>query len=206
MSEFECGNCDEEFKSEKSKLEHELEEHEEDLSSHSKSEKKNKLNKIKEKEKSSKQERNNKIKLAGGAVLGGLVLAVFGLGVLQLLESTVPTANESIGVGTPVHWHADYRISVCGQERVVSGGPILAHTHGEKTFHLEGVRERKEQATLGWAMDQLSDGEFNSTHVFGQSTCNGDSANLTVSVNGEKLDNPRDKIIRDGDMVVINLE
>ncbi len=55
-------------------------------------------------------------------------------------------------------------------------------------------------------MGELSTGEFNSTHVFGQSTCNGQPANLTVSVNSQKIQNPEDYILRDGDFVLINLE
>ena len=206
MPEYNCGTCDEEFESEKDKLEHELEEHDEELSSHDRSQKKNNLNKLREKEKSQKQQRNRKLKMIGGGIAAAVVIGFFGLQMFQLAQSTVPAVNQSLGIGTGVHWHADYRITVCGQERTVRGGPILAHTHGEKTFHLEGVRQRKEQATLGWVMGELSTGEFNSTHVFGKSTCDGEPANLTVSVNSQKIEDPTDYILRDGDFVLINLE
>jgi hypothetical protein len=206
MSNFECQECDKEFDSETDKLQHEIDEHGDELSGHDKDQKKKKLNKLEEKEKSSKKERNRKIKMAAGAVLGVLVVGFVGFQAANLLSGFAPEVNESIGVGEPVHWHADYRIEVCGEERVVEGGPMISHTHGQTRFHLEGVRERKEQATLGWIMEELSDGEFNSTHVMGQSTCNGEPADLSVTVNGQEIENPEDYILKDGDSVIIVLE
>ncbi|MFB6158513.1 MAG: hypothetical protein ABEJ95_02515 [Candidatus Nanohalobium sp.] len=50
MSE-ECGYCDKDFSEEKERLEHELDEHEEEMSSHDKSDKKSELNKLQQKEK-----------------------------------------------------------------------------------------------------------------------------------------------------------
>ncbi|MFB6241420.1 MAG: hypothetical protein ABEJ36_01290 [Candidatus Nanosalina sp.] len=206
MSEHECDECDKDFDSEKEKLEHELEEHKDELSSHGRDDKKQRLNKLKQKQNSRKQDRKKKLKMAAAGVIGLAVVTLVAFQALSFLKAAGPVRNQSIGVGVPVHWHADYRIYVCGEERIVSGGPILAHTHGEKTFHLEGVRKRKEQATLGWIMGQLSQGEFNSTHVFGQTTCGGEPANLTVKVNGQKIENPENYIVRDRDRIVIRLE
>jgi hypothetical protein len=206
MADHECQECDEEFSSEKDKLQHELDEHEEELSSHDKDQKKNKLNKLEDREKTKKQERNRKLKLGAAAGIGVVVLAFIGIQASGALSSLGPEKNSDIGVGTPVHWHADYSIEVCGERRVVEGGPMVAHTHGQTRFHMEGVRENREQATLDWIVEELSQGEFNSTHVFGQNKCNGEPANLTVRVNGENIEAPGDYILRDGDSVRIALE
>ncbi len=103
MPDYTCGTCDEEFSSEEDKLEHELNEHEEELSSHDKSEKKNKLNKMREKKKSKKQERNRKLKMAGGGIAAAVVVGFVGLQMFQLAQGTVPAVNESLGIGTGVH-------------------------------------------------------------------------------------------------------
>lgn len=106
--------------------------------------------------------------------------------------------------GEAVHWHASYQISVCGENRVPRGGPMLAHTHGETQFHLEGVRQNKEQATLDWVLDSLGT-KFSENSIYGKTSCNGESANLTVKANGETLESPEDYIIRDGDNIRIKL-
>lgn len=201
----ECKYCDEDFSSEKEKLRHELDEHEEDMSSHDKSQKKSKLNKLEQKEQTSKHNKKQKLQYgAVGLLLVGLV-AGGGFFAYQNAGSVVGPAqtNASIGVGEPVHWHADYRITVCGDEKILQGGPTKAHTHGEKTFHLEGVRNSREEATLDWIVDQLG-GQLEENSIMGQEGCNGEPANLTVKVNGDKIEDHMNYIPRDGDMIRID--
>ena len=204
----ECEYCDEEFDSEKDRLEHELEEHEDELSSHAKSDRKSELNKLKEEKKTKKNNRKKKMKFAAAGVF--LIGIVAGAGFMAVQNADVLNGiqerNESAGIGTPVHWHADYNINVCGERRILQGGPLIAHTHGQPTFHMEGVRENREEATLEWVVEELSQEEFNSTHVLGQSTCNGEPADLTVEVNGQEQGHPYDYILRDGDVVNIRLQ
>lgn len=202
-----CEYCDEEFDSEKERLEHELDEHEDELSSHARSDKKSELNKLKEQKKTEKNNRKNKIKYAAvGVVLLGVVV---GAGAFAAQNADVlngiQNKNESAGIGTPVHWHSDYNINICGERRVVEGGPLTAHTHGQSTFHMEGVREERGEATLEGVVETLSGDEFNATHVMGQSTCDGEPAELSVSVNSQELEAPYDYILRDGDVVNIQL-
>jgi hypothetical protein len=206
MSDFECQECDEEFSSEKDKLQHELEEHEDELSSHDRDQKKNRLNKLQDKEKSEKHERKRKLKLGAIAGIGAIILAVAGFQAMNTLNDIGPEKNASIGVGSTVHWHADYTVRVCGEERILEGGPILAHTHGQTRFHMEGARQSEEQTKLKWIVEELSQGEFNSTHIMGQNTCNGNPAELTIQANGEQIENPEDYIVRDGDRITIVLQ
>ncbi|MFB6190341.1 MAG: hypothetical protein ABEJ91_02105 [Candidatus Nanohaloarchaea archaeon] len=203
-----CDRCDRVFDSEKERLEHELDDHEKEMSSHEKDEKKGRLNKIQEKERVAGLKRKRKLKMGVFAALlvTGVVAGGFYIYQITSLLSSAPT-NSSIGVGQPVHWHADYRVSVCGEERVLQGGPIEAHTHGETTFHLEGVRKTREQATLDWIVDSLG-GKFSNSGVLGYEepeSCPGTSepGNLTVRVNGNKIEDPEDYVVRDGDRIEI---
>ncbi|QKQ98370.1 hypothetical protein GKQ38_02475 [Candidatus Nanohaloarchaea archaeon] len=198
-----CDYCEKEFEKEKRKLQHELKDHEEEMSSHDKDGKQRKLNKLNEKEQTAKHKRNRKIVYGGIAamVLAGLVVG--GFQAYQFSKSLQPEKIPDKGIGVPVHWHANYQLIVCGESRVLQGGGIKAHTHGTTTFHLEGVRT-KEQATLDWIVDNLG-GQLKKDSVMGQTSCNGEPANLTVKANGEKLENPLSYIPRDGDNIVIKL-
>jgi hypothetical protein len=204
MSE-DCKYCDKDFSSRKEKLEHELDEHEDEMSSHDKSDKKSELNKLQQKKKTKKHNRKKKLQYgAVGLLLVGLV-AGGGFWASQNIEfGGVQTTNTSAGIGTPVHWHAPYTLSVCGENRILQGGPKMAHTHGQSQFHLEGVRN-KEQATLDWIVDSLG-GKLENNSIMGKTSCNGEPANLTVKVNGQELENPLNYVVQDEDNIKIKYE
>jgi|GEM_PF-606645 hypothetical protein len=202
---FGCDYCEDDFSDNKDRLEHELSEHEDEMSGHEKSEKKGSLNRLTQEKEVEKQKRRKKLKYGSIATLSIVLLAGTAFTVAENLEALSPESNASVGVGSPVHWHADYDITVCGDERVPTGGPKLAHTHGEKEFHLEGVRRSREEATLDWVLDNLG-ANFSNSSIYGESSCNGQPANLTVIANGETIENPEDYIIRDGDSIDIDLE
>ncbi len=201
-----CGYCDEKFSSKKARLEHELKEHEDEMSSHEEGDKKSELNRLKQK--ASTKEHNRKQKLKYGsiaAIIGALVIGGGAIAVQNIdMSQSRPATNSSIGIGEAVHWHASYRITVCGENRVPQGGPMLAHTHGETRFHLEGIRKDREQATLGWVMNRLGT-QFTDNSIYGKSRCDGEPANLTVKANGNELEDPGDYVIRDGDFIRIKL-
>lgn len=203
-----CDHCGKDFSSEQERLEHELDEHSEEMTGHEKDDKKGRLNKIQEKERVARFKKKRKLKLGAIAALLSVGLVTGGFYAYQNtgLSSSTPT-NSSAGVGQPVHWHADYRVSVCGEERVLRGGPVEAHTHGETTFHLEGVRQNMEQAQLDWVIDSLG-GEFSNSGVLGYEepeSCPGSNepGNLSVKANGNELEDPENYVVRDGDRVEI---
>lgn len=199
-----CKYCDEEFSSKKEKLEHEIEEHGDEMSGHDKEEKKSELNKLQQQEQTSKHKKRRKIQYTAiGVKLLGLIgsggfYAVNNLGIGGGPEFT----NETLGIGTPVHWHADYQLEVCGQDEILRGGPLTAHTHGEKTFHMEGVRQDGEEATLDGIVDSLG-GQLEEDSIMGKDGCDGEPANLTVEANGEEVEDHLDYIPMDGDSIRI---
>jgi len=201
-----CEYCDEDFSGKKERLEHELDKHEDEMTGHEKSDKKSELNKLEQKEQTAKYNKKKKLQYAGIGAVALLLLAGAGYGVFQAADlGSQPVTNESIGVGETIHWHADYDLSVCGENRIIQGGPLEAHTHGSSTLHMEGLRETREQATLDWIIDQLG-GELEENSVLGQTQCNGDPANLTVKVNGNEVEDHLEYIPKDGDRVEITLE
>jgi len=197
-----CKYCDKDFSGKKEKLEHELDEHNNEMSGHEKSDKKSKLNKIQQQTQTSK---HNKRKNLEYGLIGIIVLGLVGGGGYYASQTLDFSRNidESNGVGTPVHWHADYQITVCGEEQVLRGGPTEAHTHGQTTFHLEGVRNSQEQTQLDWIVDSLG-GELEENSIMGRASCNGETANLTVEANGEEIEDHLNYIPRDGDFIRID--
>jgi len=200
-----CNYCDKSISSKKKLLEHELDKHSDEMSGHEKSDKKSELNKLEQKNQTSKHNKKKKIQYSVlGLVFLGLVAGAGFVGYQNMdAISGATQTNESIGVGTPVHWHADYEITVCGESQVLRGGPTKAHTHGEKTFHLEGVRNTREEATLDWIVDALG-GELEENSIMGRTDCNGEPASLSVKANGEELEDPLNYIPRNGDFIRID--
>lgn len=201
-----CNYCDQDFSSKKERLEHELEEHSDDMTGHEKSDKKSELNKLEQKKQTAKHNKKKRLQYTGISLLALVLIIGGGYAVYQQtdLGSTGQT-NESIGVGQTIHWHADYQITVCGQDRIIQGGPLQAHTHGEQTLHMEGFRESREQATLDWIIDQLG-GELEENSILGTTECDGEPANLTVTANGEEVEDHLNYIPRNGDNLEITLE
>ncbi len=196
-----CKYCDKDFSNKKEKLEHELDEHDDEISSHARSDKKSELNKLQQQEQTGKHNRRKKLQFAGiGVLMVGLV-AGGGFWASQNMDFS-RNVDESMGVGHPVHWHADYQITVCGEEQVLRGGPTEAHTHGQTTFHLEGVRNQ-EQAQLDWIVDSLG-GQLEENSIMGREDCNGEPADLTVTVNGNEVEDHLSFVPRDGDFVRID--
>lgn len=109
-----------------------------------------------------------------------------------------------------VHWHANLRILVCGQERKVpvnKGEPLL-HTHRDANLiHVEGLIQGSSDVTLGKFMDAVGV-PFSQTQVFdaqnGERCPDGTIGAWKMAVNGTPSAEFREYEIKDGDEIELN--
>jgi hypothetical protein len=88
-----------------------------------------------------------------------IVLAIV-IGIFFAIKSASKTAPATAYTSGPVHWHAAFKLSVCGVPRDLPGpqdgsmvGPALYHHHGDNTWHIEGRIFKKEDIALGKFFD-----------------------------------------------------
>lgn len=91
---------------------------------------------------------------------------------LGLMGTTIER-NLSSPTGGPVHWHADYRIVVCGTAYEILdpgsmlsnkvGTPIL-HEHNDNRIHIEGTPRALKEVSLG-SFFRVIGGELSTDHL-----------------------------------------
>ncbi|MBI4214610.1 hypothetical protein HY546_01315 [archaeon] len=126
------------------------------------------------------------------------------LAVTGFLVASTIYLNLTSWSGGPVHWHADFEVMVCGEPVDIvdpSGlsnlvGSATVHEHGDNRIHIEGVLERREQASVGWFFEKIG-GHFEEGHLIvptmhgvvekrdGNLCPNGRAGKLKLFVNGE---------------------
>ncbi len=113
----------------------------------------------------------------------------------------------------PVHWHADYEIFVCGEKLDLVDptgfankvGSPLFHEHDDHRIHVEGTVDDVNNVNVG-AFFNIVGGEITMTslkypnqvdedrveliEVQNGDECNGEPAELSVYVNGQKIEDP----------------
>lgn len=204
---MECDHCDGTFSTEKEKLEHVLDAHRDDMSSHDVDEAKRRLNKLRAENPS---QDNDLLRIAGMAavallVLGGGGYALMQSGLVQVSSPTGATANGgSVPIGTPgsVHEHMSFSVTVDGERIDFSQSKYQLqsqHVHFEggdgSTLHKHatGVTIGFTLDTLGMAINasclQLRDG---TTH------CEPEDGELSVTAGGKKVDDPAGYVLQDG--------
>lgn len=103
-------------------------------------------------------------------LFSAIVAAVCGA-TFFLVYDTI-SKNQSSVTGGPVHWHADFRIFVCGEEVDLidpSGlsnriGTADFHEHGDNRIHMEGVAQKYEEITLARFFEVIG-GELKPTYA-----------------------------------------
>lgn len=112
-----------------------------------------------------------------------------------------------------VHWHANFDVTVCGEQRdfrnlgseSVHYGNQYLHTHGDNTYHLEGNPQFMERASLGAFFDAINI-PFSNRGIYEYAdggACPDGSDAFTVEVNDNPVENPRSYVPRDGDSITI---
>ncbi len=129
---------------------------------------------------------------------------------LILTTLIINSISETKG---PVHWHADFKIWVCGSEldlvssKGVSNkiGKSLLHEHDDNRIHIEGVVLRKIDVNLGAFFNSiggsLNNDELNvptdngNVIVKNGNKCNGKDGKIYVFVNGYQINDPINYVI-----------
>ena len=115
-----------------------------------------------------------------------------------------------------VHWHSKVDIEICGKKidlpRIPYGqghlGSAVLHTHDDNVAHIEGQIIKKEDASLGKFMDLIGV-KFLETQIFDKKNgdeCEGIPGSLKMFVNGERSDEFRNHVLKDGEEIKIVFE
>ncbi len=141
-----------------------------------------------------------------------LILPVI-LSTIYLIGDTVYNSLTSESKG-PVHWHADYKIFVCGEELDLADPTGLAnrigtsalHEHNDGRIHVEGTIKELDSVFLANYFAAIG-GELEEDHLVyptgekiydykNNDLCqNGKKGTLKVYINGKKTENFEDHII-----------
>lgn len=145
-------------------------------------------------------------------------VAILALGGIVWWVASQATTDR--GVEFPygsVHWHATLDIRVCGEPAGVEDlgstsshvGLSLLHTHGDNLVHVEGAPRYFSDITLGRFFNGLGI-EFSDTGIYGYENgdlCpNGSPGTLSVSVNGEPIQNATQYPVKDENQIKIAFE
>lgn len=121
----------------------------------------------------------------------------------------------------PVHWHARVNVKICGESRELPAdkaleahgksavGEPLLHHHHDGIAHIEGTILRPEEITIGRFFDVIG-AKFSNTEIFektnGDQCSDGKVGKVKTTANSESLTEPRDYVLRDGDLIEVEFE
>lgn len=201
-----CEYCDASFGSRRDEINHLLDEHDDELTSHDRDELKRERNKLQD----NGNGRNHKdlMKTAGVGVLAVLLFA--GIGYALMAAGYISFSLDSGatgGMGAPgsTHEHMPFTVIVNGEQIDFSqpkyqvGQTQNQHVHFEQgdgsTLHKHATG-----VTLGYAMESLGM-KINSTCLTldtGETYCEGDGGELTVTAGGKEVDDPASYVLQNG--------
>lgn len=202
---FDCDHCDRTFESRRSELEHVLDEHRDDITSHEKDELKRERNQLPEKDDSGPV--NSDLLKSGAGVVLALVLvvgggyALFATGVMDFSTDAPPGMSpEYFGEYGSTHEHAEFSVMIDGEEldtdqsqyteqddivHIHAGEPGIIHKHGT------GVTYGYFLETIGMEVHEDEDGDLCFEMDTGETHCE-DEGKLSITLNGEEIEEPDD--------------
>ena len=144
---------------------------------------------------------------------------------IALLIYGISSIAKSSGTYSPgqVHWHADLKITVCGEniplpKPTAGGGTVhgesfigipFMHLHDEPQIHIEGTIKKAEDITLGRFMDVIGM-NFKDTELLDKKNgdlCPGGKAGIVkLRVNGKESSELTRHVIVDGEEYEIKFE
>lgn len=125
-----------------------------------------------------------------------VIVIVVSIITFYLVVNTVYINFNSYSKGL-VHWHADLEIMICGKEVELEKSESFfsnkvgipeVHHHGDMRIHIEGVVNKREEATLGYFFDSINEDFTNESilnHKNGE-LCNGKPGKLRMFVNDKE--------------------
>lgn len=208
-----CDDCGKNFSSERDLLEHRLEAHGDDMSSHDKDEIKTRLNKLD----SQKQEDSIPTRTLAAYIIGalGIIAIGYGLftsGIIQASTSAGPGVSSSggnvtVGPAGSTHDHAQFSVTVDGR-RIDFSQPQY-QMQGQRVHFENGdgstIHKHATGVTVGYSLETLGMG-INSTCLQtrdGATHCEGENSELTTVVNGQEIEKPASHVISDGQEIEI---
>lgn len=215
MSDLTCDHCDEEFESERERIQHVLDEHDDDINSHERDSLKRELNKFETDEGGpSFSVRQYTKPLIGVAAVIGLVGVAFASGLVSFDTGGggEPTTGASgdISPGAPgsAHHHAQFDVVVDGQEIDFSQPRYQVGQTQNRYIHFEGgdgqtIHKHATDTTITFALESLdmSLTEDCLTLDTGEEYCESEG-NLTVQANGDAV-NASSYVIQEGDTIEV---
>ncbi|MCJ7478701.1 MAG: hypothetical protein MUP63_00800 [Candidatus Nanohaloarchaeota archaeon QJJ-7] len=204
-----CDKCGREVGSREEEIEHILDQHEDKISSHERDEMKRELNDIDGSGGMSLPVR----KLGVGVVLLSLLVLGYGLASTGIISFS--TGGDSgpveVSLGPPgsAHEHAQLSVTVNG-DPIEFSKPKYQHSQTQNPrIHFEGgdgstLHKHATGVTIGYALEQhgISVNETCMT-VEDDTYCEDDATTLSLTVNGEEIEDPLSHVLRDNDVIEI---
>lgn len=209
-----CEYCDASFSSRRDEINHMLDEHDDELTSHDRDELKRERNKLQDD--GNGRNHHELVKTAGIGVVAVLLFAGVGYALMSAgyISFSTDAGPGGSGLGAPgsTHEHASIRIVLDG-ERVNLAAPEYAHSDNIAHIHdgQQGtLHKHATGATYGYFLDTLDmdvyeneAGNLCFEMDDGETYCDNESGDLTVAVNGQdvqEMDSSLDdREIQDGD-------
>lgn len=207
-----CEYCKESFSSEKERLEHLLDEHDDELTSHDRDEIKDQLKGLEHEQTTGSLSIDTvPVKpVVAVLLLGAVAYGVVASGLVGFDTGSKDPAdgNATVGPTGSTHEHATFAVYLDGERysfadqhfnEITQEAHI--HTSGDATtLHKEatGVTYGYFFDTFGWAVNETCI----TTHQ-DQTYCDGENTSLTYKIDGEEIDDLDDYILEDGEHLEI---
>lgn len=215
---MECDHCDASFSSDRERIEHVLDEHDDAITSHDRDSLKRELNKLEAQGDDSGDMPYRAIGMAALALLavvgGGYALSSAGIVNLSLNGNSAasPSGEASLGAPGTTHEHAPFTVRIDGEPIDFSQPQYQVGQTQNRHVHFEGgdgttIHKHATGVTISYTMETLGM-ELNQTCLTldtGEEYCDGENGELTVTAGGEDVD-PETHVIQEGQSIRITYE
>jgi len=216
MSDLRCDHCDDAFDTERERIQHVLDEHDDDINSHERDSLKRELNKLGTDGGTSFSIRQYAKPLIGVVAVIALVGVAFASGLISVdTGNDEPTTNADgdISPGAPgtTHEHAQFDVVIDGQEIDFSQPRYQIGQTQNRYIHFEGgdgqtIHKHATDTTIAFALESLGMAITDAclTLDTGEEYCESEG-NLTVQANGNAV-NASSYVIQEGDVIEVAFE